>query len=68
MEITFDDGSDEYNDELVEEGEISNLIDYVREDDREGNNKEGEENKEEFKGGDNESGDLKSRCESDDSN
>ncbi|XP_050908777.1 uncharacterized protein LOC127122497 [Lathyrus oleraceus] len=72
LEITFNDEFYEYDDELVEEDEMDNIIDYVHEDDQEGNNKnekeKWEENKEEFKGSDNESDDLESGCESDDSN
>lgn len=53
MEVTFDDEFDEYDNELVEEDEMTNLIDYVTEDDQEGNTKKGkekwEENKEKLK-------------------
>ncbi|KAI5407151.1 hypothetical protein KIW84_053414 [Lathyrus oleraceus] len=43
MDVAFDDKSDEYDDELVEEDEMTNLIDYVNEDDQEGNTKKGKE-------------------------
>lgn len=43
MEVAFDDEFGEYDNELVEEDEMVNIIDYVNEDDQEGNNKKRKE-------------------------
>lgn len=43
MKVAFKDEFDEYDNELVEEDEMANLIDYLNEDDQEGNTKKDKE-------------------------
>ncbi|XP_058782986.1 uncharacterized protein LOC131657629 [Vicia villosa] len=66
MEVVFDDDSDEYETKLDEED--GNLLEDVNVEVKSKKGKEKwEENKEDLKGSDNESEDLESECDSDDS-
>lgn len=68
LEVAYEDDYDEYDD--FEKDEINNLIAYEHHEERTNKKQKEkwEEDKEEFKGNDNESEELENRCESDDNN